>query len=807
LSDSASLIGRTLSHYRVTAAIGAGGMGEVYRATDTKLGRDVALKVLPAEMARDPNRLARFQREARAVAALNHPHIVTIFSVEQADGVHFLTMELVEGQSLDRLIPASGLPIERIVEIASSLAAALAAAHEKSIVHRDLKPANVMLTSDGRVKVLDFGLAKEIRTADMEEATLTSDGQTQAGAVMGTPAYMSPEEVSGDVVDHRTDIFSMGILLYEMATGQRPFQGRSTGELASAILRDTPRAITELRPNLPADLARIIRRCLEKDPRQRVQTARDVGNELREMARQSPPVEAIQTTTELHPAPEAAPAHRASGISRRKIALAISAGLLVLVVAGIAILLKNSRSTRIDSIAVLPLENRSTDPDADYISEGITESINNSLARLSGLKVIPHSVASHYKGKAIDVQKVGEELRVQAVLTGRVGQRGDNLTVGVELDDVRDGKQLWGQQYNRKLADLLAVQNEIAREVSQRLRLQLSAEDQQKLTKGSTDNPEAYQLYLKGRYYTNKLSKDGFAKGIEYINQAIALDPNYGLAYSGLAYNYINQIDWFMPPSEAGPKARAAAERALSIDESSGEAHLSRALVAYWYEWDWTAAEREFRRAIELNPNSFEAHGSYSWFLAPMGRKEEAVAEAKRCVEADPLSGLANGFAGSVSVFTRQWDTAIEQLRGAIELDPNFWFNHEFLGRAYQAKGRLADAIVEYQRSIELEKDNAELWSNLGHAYAISGKRSEAQKVLEHLNELSVRGYVAPYNIAVVYAGLGENDKVFALLDQAYKSRSYYFAVAITTDDRLDSLRSDPRFVDLLRRIGHEAVK
>ncbi len=782
-------------------------MGEVYRATDTKLGRDVALKVLPEEMARDPKRLARFQREARAVAALNHPHIVTIFSVEKAEGLHFLTMELVEGQSLDRLIPANGLPLERIVEIASALAAALSAAHEKGIVHRDLKPANVMVTSDGRVKVLDFGLAKETREGSLDEPTLTSDGQTEAGVVMGTPAYMSPEQVAGEVVDHRTDIFSLGILLYEMATGQRPFQGRSSAELASSILRDTPQPVADLRGDLPGDLARVIRRCLEKDPRQRVQTARDIGNELRDMARQPSQAAAVQTTTDLRPPLAATPARAASGIQRYKFALVISAGLLVIGAAGVGMYLKGSRTTRIDSIAVLPLEIRSNDPDAEYISDGITESINNSLARLPGLKVIPHSVASHYKGKAIDVQKVGDELRVQAVLTGRVGQRGDDLTIGVELDDVRDGKQLWGQQYNRKLADLLAVQSDIAREVSQRLRSQLSEADQQKLTKGSTDNPQAYQLYLKGKYYTNKLSKDGFGKGIAYFDQAIALDPNYALAYGGLAYNYINQDDWFMPPSEAGPGAKNAAEKALGIDESNSEAHLSLALVAHWYEWDWAAAEREFQRAIELNPNSSEAHGYYSWFLAPMGRKEQAVAEAKRCVEVDPLSSLANGFAGSISVFTRQWDTAIEQLRGAIELDPSFWFNHEFLGRAYQAKGRLTDAIAEYQRALELEKDNAELWSNLGHVYAISGKRSEAQKVLDQLKELSAQGYVAPYNQAMIYAGLGEKDQVFAWFDRAYKSRSYYFAVSLTTDARLDSLRSDPRFVELLRRVGLDGVK
>ncbi len=785
--------GTKLGPYEIVAPLGAGGMGEVYRATDSKLGRDVALKVLPAEMAHDPERLARFRREARAVAALNHPHIVTIFSVEEADGVHFLTMELVEGQSLDRVIPEGGLPVERIVEIAGALADALAAAHEKSIVHRDLKPANVMVGEHGRVKVLDFGLAKDFRATGPNDATLTAAAHTATGAVMGTPAYMSPEQVQGRALDHRTDLFSLGILLYELATGRRPFRGPSSAELASSILRDTPALVTDVRSDLPSDLARIIRRCLEKDPRHRVQTARDVSNEFRDLARQT-----SQKSPTLVPARSSAPdsdAARAEeafwstrgifGIKRPTGALAIAVILLVIAAAGVGIYLKEAKTGGIDSIAVLPLENRSNDSDADYISDGITESITNSLARLPSLKVTPPSVAFHYKGKGMDVQKVGDELRVQAVLAGSVVQRGDDLIIAVELDDVRSGKQVWGEQYHGKLADLLAVQSEIAREVSRRLRSQLSAEDQKKLTKGSTDNPEAYQLYLKGKYYTNKLSKDGFGKGIDYFNQAIAVDPNYGLAYSGLAYNYINQIDWYMPPNEAGPKTKEAAEKALAIDESDAGAHLSLAIETQWYEWNWAAAEREFKQAIELSPNNSEAHGYYSWFLAAMGRKDEAVAEAKRSQQADPLSSLANGFVGSVLVFARQWDSAIEQLHSAIELDPNFWFTRCFLGRAYEQEGRLPEAIAEFQRAVELEKDNAETSASLGHAYALSGNRAEAQKILDHLKKPSAHTYVAPYNIAVIYAGLGEKDQAFAWLDRAYKDRSYYLAQYLPTDSRL----------------------
>ena len=800
--------GDQLGPYKILASIGAGGMGEVYRAQDTKLGRDVALKVLPAEMAHDPERLARFHREAKALAQLDHPNIVTIHSVEECNGVHFLTMQLVEGRSLDRVIPASGLPLEQIVEIARALGDALAVAHDKGIVHRDLKPGNVMVTNEGHVKVLDFGLAKDVRAANGGDLTLTSDSQTQIGVVMGTPAYMSPEQTAGRLLDHRTDIFSLGVVLHEMATGRRPFEGTSSAELVSAILRDTPPSVTDARPDLPSDLARIIRRCLEKDPSHRVQTARDVSNEFRDLARQtSQKLAAATTSTSSSRAVPAADsgiphADEVSGVKRHAIALTIAAILLVIGFAGVGIYLKGSKAGQVDSIAVLPLENRSNDPEAEYISDGITESINNSLTRLPSLRVIPHSVASHYRGKSMDMRKVGDELRVQAVLTGSIAQRGDDLTVNVELDDVRNGKQLWGERYNRKLADLLAVQNEIAREVSQLLRSQLSAEDQQKLTKGSTDNPEAYQLYLKGKYYTNKLSKAGFSKGIEYFNQAIALDHQYGLAYSGLAYNYINQDDWFMPPNEAGPKTREAAQKALAIDESDGGAHLSMAIVTHWYDWNWAAAESEFKRAIELNPNNWEAHTYYSWFLAPMGRNDQSIAEAKRAQQADPLSGFANFNVGGALVFARQWDPAIEQLHRAIEVDPTFWFSHCFLGRAYEQKGKLPEAIAEFQRALELEEDNAEIWSGLGHAYALSGKRAEAQKVLEHLKGVSAHSWVAPYNIAVIYAGLGEKEQAFAFLDQAYKDRSYYLPTYLATDARIDSLRSDPRFVELRKRVG-----
>lgn len=450
---------------------------------------------------------------------------------------------------------------------------------------------------------------------------------------------------------------------------------------------------------------------------------------------------------------------------------------------------------------MLPLDIRSKDPDADYISDGIAQSINNSLARLPGLKVIPNSVALRYKGKAADFQKIGEDLGVKTVLSGRVLQRGDNLSIDIELDDVRNGKQLWGQQYTRTVGDLLMVQNDIAREVSQRLRSQLSAADRQKLTLGSTSNPDAYQLYLKGTYYTSQFTKYGFDKGIDYLNRAIAIDPNYAQAYSALAWNYINQDDLFIAPREAAPKARKLATKAIELDETDTEAHVVLAIENQWYEWDWAAAEREFKRAIELDPHSGDAHGYYSWFLAAMGRNDEAVEEARRLIHIDPLGTGGNGNLGSVFVFTHQWDQAIEQLRYAIGLDPGYWFDYCFLGRAYEQKGRLPEAIETNKRGLALE-GNTELWAGLGHAYAASGNKADAQKVLDQLKKLSAKRYVAPYNVAVIYAGLGEDDEAFRWLQRAYDERSYMLAVYLNTDSRLDNLRSDPRFGELRRAIG-----
>jgi len=787
-------------------------MGVVYLTQDTRLDRKVALKILPAALASDSDRMRRFVQEAKAAAALNHPHIAHVYEIGESEGAHFIAMEFVDGITLRDKIYREQTDLARLLRHLQHVAEGLAKAHAAGIVHRDLKPDNIMITRDGHAKILDFGLAKlvEPQSAAVASEDATLEPKSTAGVVLGTPGYMSPEQAQGrtDAIDHRSDIFSFGCILYEACTRRRAFEGKDALDSLHKIVHGPTPQIKDFRADAPDELQRIVRRCLAKDPEDRYQTIKDVAIELKELRRD---LEEAGSNATLPPSaaasisvPPSSSAEISSGIKWRGFAVAAGGLALVISAAALVFLYLGSRSSRaaIESIAVLPFENSSNDPDADYISEGIAESINSSLARLPNLKVIPRSIASHYKSKTMDPQKAGNELRVHAVLTGRVVKRGDNVTISVELDDVRDGKQLWGDQYNRRLADLLAVQTGIAGEISQRLRLQLTGEERRRLTQGSTENAEAYELYLKGNYYTSRLTKDGFRKGIDYLNRAIALDPNYALAYNGLAFNYSNAGDWFISPKEAAPKAREAAKRALAIDDTLADAHLSSAIIAHWYDWDWVTAEREYKRAIELGPNDPRPHGFYSWYLILMGRDGQALAEAKRGQQLDPVSPEATLFVGTVLVFMGQHDRAIEQLRNCIELDSTYWLAHDFLGRTYEEQGRMPEAIAEFERALELEKENAENWANLGHAYAAAGRKAEALRIIDQMKELSAHGYVAPYNFAIVHAGLGDRDQAFAWLDRAWADRSAFLVLYLRTSFHMSNLRADSRFEDLARRIG-----
>jgi eukaryotic-like serine/threonine-protein kinase len=758
-------VGTQLGPYKILSLIGAGGMGEVYRARDMRLGRDVAIKVLTEHFAKNEEALGRFEREARALAALSHPNILTIHDFGTQNDISYVVMELLEGEPLNVRIVRSPLPWEKALEIAIAIVSGLSAAHSKGVIHRDLKPGNIFLTSDGSVKILDFGLARmeELSSiyGDLSTPTMKKV-DTNPGTIMGTVGYMSPEQVCGGFVDARSDIFSFGCVLYEMLSGKRPFWGDTVSETIAAILRDNPPKIAGGKRVFPADLERVITHCLEKNPEERFQSARDLIFALKMIAggtRFTKPPQREQNRKQKQP--------------------------------------RNSKA--INSLAVLPFANANSDPNSDYLSDGITESIINILSQLPKLRVVPRSTVFRYKGREIDLPTVGRDLNVRAVLTGRVVHRGDTLNIQTELIDVINESQFWGQQYNRKLSDIFAVQEEIARDISEKLLLKLTGEEQKRLTKRYTESTDAYHLYLKGRYHWNKRTTEGLKRGIEYFERAIEEDPSYALAYAGLADTYalLNRYRVLMP-RESFPKARAAAMRALEIDDSLAEAHGSLGLVKLHYEWDWNGAERHFRRAIELNPNYATAHQWYGGYWLAMGDFEKAIVELKRAQEIDPLSLIINADLGLPYHFARRYDLAIEQYRKVLEMDPNFYPARLYLGWAYEQKGEFQEAITEFERVSKLEDSPT---ASLGHAYAMAAKRDEALKLLEVLKEYSKRHYVSPYGIAMIYTGLGELDQAFEWLRIACDERAGLI-VWLKVDPRIDCLRSDPRFAELLDLIG-----
>jgi serine/threonine-protein kinase len=830
---------QVISHYRIISKIGAGGMGEVYLAQDTKLDRRVALKILPADVAENQDRMRRFVQEAKAASALNHPNIITIYEIEQIDSVHFIATEFIDGETLRERVRKPSLKLREVLDVAVQIASALSAAHTAGIVHRDIKPENIMLRTDGIVKVLDFGLAKLSERPPPEsvdaEAATKALVQTEPGVVLGTIAYMSPEQARGLAVDARTDIFSLGVVIYELVAGQAPFGGATRSDLIVALLEREPPPLARFIAEAPAELERIVMKALAKDPDERFQTVRDLLIDLKRLKQKLDVDAEIERTS----APElrsgsgeakrsqvseiASTASRGaghtvfedsrstssaeyivSGIKQHKLALAIALLVLVIGAVGLSLYLR-ARNTEvaIDSIAVLPFEDQNHDLDTEYLSDGVTESIINSLTQLPNLRVIARSSAFRYKGKQTDPITAANELGVRAVLTGRILQRGENLTVSAELIDARDKKQLWGERYERKVSDLLSVQRDIAQEITANLRLKLSGEEKERLTKHYTENPEAYQLYLKGRYFLNARTEESTGKAIEYFQQAIAKDPVYALAYSGLADSYSALVFPIeaVTPREAMPKAKEAAMKALAIDNALGEAHASLGYVKFYFDWDWPGAETEFKRALELNPAYAEGHHYYSHYLVAMGRDEESLTESRRCLELEPLNLLLNVHLGWHYLYTRQSDQAVKQLQKTLEMDANFAQTHRWLGLALEQQTRSADAIAELQKAITLVGGNTLTEAELAHAHAVSGKRDEAQKELARLKEIAQHKYVPAYQIAAIYAGLGEKDQAFAWLDKAYDERSDLL-VNLKREQKFDVLRSDPRFSDLLRRVG-----
>jgi serine/threonine protein kinase/TolB-like protein/Tfp pilus assembly protein PilF len=794
--------GQVISHYRIEEKLGGGGMGVVYRAIDLRLGRSIALKFLPPDLVRDPGALERFQREARAASALNHPNICTIHEIDQFEGQPFIVMELLEGQPLKRMILGRPLSSPQILEIAIQIADALDAAHESGIIHRDLKPGNIFVTKRGQAKVLDFGLAKLVPAPRQtpEEVgisalpTVSGMHLTSTGVALGTVAYMSPEQARGEELDRRSDLFSLGAVLYEMATGRLAFGGGTTAVVFEAILNRAPVSALRLNPELSPDLGWIAAKLLEKDRRLRYQSAAELQADLKRVKRDT---ESSGVPTFATPK---------SSVPWRKPAW-IAAAVVCLLLLIVVLLPRNWRDRllggpgRIRSIAVLPFVNAGADPNIEYLADGVTEGIIGSLSRVPDLRVMARSTVFSYKGREINAQKVGKELNVDAVLVGRVAQRGDTLTIQTDLVGVSDGSELWGDQFNRKVSDLIAVQGDIAKEIYDNLRPRLTGGEATQVAKHDTENSDAYQLYLQGLFYWNKWTEEGFRKAIDYFNQAVEKDPNYAQAYAGLAdtYNFLGESG-YMAPHQVWQNAKSAAMQAVKLDDSLPEAHISLALVRESYDWDWDGAESEFKRAIQLNSNSASGHQWYGDFLMRMGRFDEARMELKKAQDLDPLSLLTNTSLGRLLYFTRQYDAAAQQLTKTLDMDAKFVPAQHAIESAYAQNGKYREAIAQRQKVLTLS-GNPDLAATIGQDFRTSGYPGVMKSWLAGLMEVSKRGYVSPYNIAQIHAQLGDKNQTLASLEQAYNQRDSNLTY-VKVEPAFDEVRSEPQFQQLVQRLG-----
>jgi eukaryotic-like serine/threonine-protein kinase len=825
--------GTNLSHYRVISTLGAGGMGEVYLAQDAKLDRKVALKILPADLAANQDRMRRFTQEAKAAAALNHPNIAHIYEIGEQQGTNFIAMEFIDGETLSEAIYRRKTDLAKLLRYLQHAAEGLAKAHAAGIVHRDLKPDNIMISRDGHAKLLDFGLAKLV-----EQQPVPFDGSSEVtavmphslpGKVMGTIGYMSPEQAQGKTkeIDQRSDIFSFGCILFEAVTGKKPFEGDSVIKSLHMVVYEPAPPLAELNPLAPADLQHVLRRCLAKDPDERYQSIKEVAIELKELRRQlagidttvsSPPSgerkapgaaegrSGAVTTSERSPSLQTHASNAEYVVSEIKKHKRTAAVALVLVMGAVGIGLyywKMKSGATIRSVAVMPFVSENSNQDLEYLSDGMTETLISSLSQLPNLNVKARSSVFRYKGKETEPKTIGNELNVQSILNGRVSQHGDELTLTVELVDVQTENVIWSEQYNRTQADLVSLQREVARDVLSKLKTKLSGEDETKVTKTYTADSKAYQLYFKGRFYFNKRTKQDLLSSIEFYKQAIDLDSNFALAYVGIADSYAIMSPYgYAAPNEIFPKAKVAAQQAIKIDPELADAHASYGKILADYDWNWSEAEREFKRSIELNPNIPFTHYQYgAVVLTPIGRFDEAIRELKRALELDPLSvPAAANFANCVR-YARKNDLAVQQGTEALRLEPNHPTARVALGFAYAASGMYDEAISICDATLKADPSNQDCLQVVGLAYAKAGRRQESEQVLRKFEELGKTGYSSSYRPAAMYALLGDKDKAFAGLEKALAAHDWDVG-RINVDPFLDSLHDDSRFKDLIRRMG-----
>jgi len=731
--------------YQIIEEIGKGGMGRVYKAVDNELNRIVALKMISPELSSTPEIIKRFKKELILASKVNHKNVCRIYDLGEAEGIKFISMQFIDGQDLKQfIIQSSKLIEEKAIVITKQICEALQAAHDVGVIHRDLKPRNIMLDKVGKAYVMDFGIARSI---DAKEVT-------KPGLVIGTPHYMSPEQAAGKKADQRSDIYSLGAIMYEMLTGKPPFTSDTIAGLLHKQINKPPAPPSRISPQISMGIQDIIMKCLQKEPEERFESADDILKTINKV------------TLEIRPA---------------------------------AMYLRISKN----SIAVLPFVNLSPQKDQEYFCDGLAEELINSLTKIKDLRVVARASAFSFKGRELDIREIGKTLNVANVLEGSVRKAGNKLRITAQLSNVEDGYQIWSERYDREMDDVFAIQDEISLEIVNKLRIKLGGEEKSMLIRRYTEDLEAYNIYLRGRFYLNKRTKEGLETANQYFEQAIEKNPTYALAYAGIA-DYYTLLGWFryLPPNEAFPRAEAAAKKAIEIDESLAEARTSLAWVRTNYNWAWFAAEKEFKRAIELKPSYAVAHQWYSNYLGALGRHEESIAEAKRAQELDPLSLYITFNLGNMLYLARQYDRAKDECQKTLEMDPNFLPARIFLALPYVQKGMYEEAFAEIEKATKIiGKNTPRTLSMLGYINSVSGKRDEAKKILEKLFKLLKKKYVSAWSIASIYAGLGQKKQVFEWLEKAYEKRDQWMKF-LKVEPLFDSIRADSGYLDLLHRIG-----